>query len=98
MKQFFFGMLAAFVLSTLTNLVWLKSERGTTTYKISKYLKFNIIEGDYVLNPLVGNCRDVMGKNGHGWVFNVADYYGCDRFQRLLNGNFKSQDPNSPRY
>lgn len=88
MKQFILGMVTVVVLGTISNIVWLKTEAGTL-HRVAKFVNFDIISGEYLLNPIMGKCQDRNGQNGFGWKFNVADYYGCDRFQRLLNGNFK---------
>lgn len=98
MKQFFYGVLAMLVLGMVNEYVWLKTTREQTLGKASRFVKYQILEGGYILNPLLGNCQDREGQNGFGWKFNVADYYGCDRFQRLLNGNRKPYNPNTNSY
>lgn len=97
MKKILLGMLLTLILSTANSYVlehtW---ETKDETHKVAYYLQQEVFQGGYILNPLMGKCKDRMGENGFGWKFNVADYYGCDRFQRLLNGNHKKPDPNSP--
>lgn len=95
MKQFILGMIAAASLGTVCNIVWLNTDKGLA-HQVAKFVAYDVLQGEYLLNPINGKCKDKQGQNGFGWQFNVADYYGCDRFQRLLNGNFKPQ-AESPR-
>jgi hypothetical protein len=102
MKSFIFGALSLLTLNIINEYVWYNTIEDTknpsVVNKVSKYLKFNVFEGGYILNVIEGNCKDEMGVNGHGWSFNTADYFGCDKFQRLLNGNHKPLNPNGPKY
>lgn len=99
MKQFFYGVLFTLALSTTVSYGWLNLNRDTAGYKVSSFLYWQVFSGFYLLNPLQGNCVDEPGQNGHGWKFDsVADYYQCDRFQRLLNGNFKAPKSGGPTF
>lgn len=98
MNKVIIGILVTLIASSVNEYVWRNYDSDTKPHKIAYSLKEKVFEGGYLLDPIMGLCRDRQGQNGFGWKFNVADYYGCDRFQRLLNWNFKKQDPNSPRY
>lgn len=32
-----------------------------------------------------GNCRNICGRNGHGWEFIVRDYYACNKAQIYIS-------------
>lgn len=98
MKKVLLGILILLIINILNHRVWLETESGTKIHKISWFIESSILQGSYILDPIDGNCKDEMGENGHGWKFNVADYYSCDRFQRALNGNFKKPNPDSVKY
>lgn len=98
MKKFVLGMLTMLLISNISYYLWLNSEVKTKVYNTSSFVLEKIVHGRYILDPIMGNCRDEMAKNGFGWKFNVADYYKCDRFQRLLNGNHKPINHNSSTY
>lgn len=38
-----------------------------------------------IANPIVGNCRDIRDRNGHGWEFNVREYYDCNELQIIIS-------------
>jgi len=97
MKKFILGIIFTLFLGSVSNYSWDHTEKETNPklHEISRFVFFNIIQGEYFLNVLEGNCQDRMSKNGFGWKFNVADYYQCDRLQRLLNGNHKAYNPES---
>lgn len=76
MRNFILGFLLAYsllVVGDYTSGIY-------TTGNINKFVTFH-----YITDPFLGNCQEVEGENGHGWKFIVADYYSCDKFQRLLS-------------
>lgn len=97
MKRVFLGFALCLVANIIVNYAFFNVDRQPYHDAIS-FLKNQIFDGGYILDPLQGNCVDKMGKNGHGWTFNIADYYGCDRFQRMLNRNFKPRNFDSLRF
>jgi hypothetical protein len=94
MKKFLLGILFTLTLST-TNHYALSYDHKTKLHDAASFLEYQVFQGGYLLNPIMGNCADEEGENGFGWKFNVADYYRCDKFQRLLNGNHKPYNPKS---
>lgn len=88
LKSYLFGILTVLAISTATNAVFMGTESESLS-KIAFTFQSRVLEGGYIVFPLLGKCADREGENGHGWKFNVADYYGCDWLQRALNGNFK---------
>ena len=99
MKKFLLGIIFTILLGTLSNYTWLETrkEDHPILHPIADFVMWKVVLGQYILDPVMGNCKDQQGENGFGWKFNVADYYGCDRFQRLLNGNLKKPDKNSSK-
>lgn len=89
MGKFFYGIFCMLLFSCVTNYVFLTYEHDTKLQKIASYVQYQIVQGNYIINPVLGNCKDQIGQNGFGWTFNTADYFKCDKFQRFLNGNFK---------
>lgn len=82
MKLFILGFFAAVSLSVLSNYIWLKSE-NRLLMKISFIVTNDIFQGNYILFPLTGRCTEKLTRNG----ITSADYFNCDKFQRLININ-----------
>lgn len=102
MNKFLLGALTVWLLVAATHITWEKTihdddNNEGTAHKLAWFLESEVFQGGYLMYPINGYCKDEMAENGHGWKFNVADYYDCDRLQRALNGNFKKQNKNSPR-
>jgi hypothetical protein len=104
MKKILLGMLIMLTASIVNHEIWLRTENKkddgaeTRLHKVSVFLEYKVFQGGYIMDPVRGNCRDEQAENGFGWKFNVADYYDCDAFQRMLDGNFKKSNPDSPKY
>lgn len=41
---------------------------------------------------LTGNCKAEQGRNGHGWEFNVREYYGCNGLEILISDFIYNQE------
>ena len=82
MKLFFLGILCTLLISTLNNYIWTTTiGKNDKLNDISFTIKNDILEGDYLVLPLTGRCSNEPRSNGQ----TVAEYFGCDKFQRLIN-------------
>lgn len=86
MKQFISGVVSTFFFTISVHAVWTctidySSEHQSKLHGVAWDIEDNIIHGDYLINPLTGRCSIEKGKEG----YSNAEYFGCDRFQKLIN-------------
>lgn len=94
-KSFLAGAITVLSIVYASHLTYMNTDG--TAHKITSKID-DILNGQYFQHVVDGNCKDEMGTNGFGWKINFADYFGCDRLQRALNGNFKAPNKNSASY
>lgn len=84
MKQFLFGVLLTIVVNSVATDVAFNG--GEKESEIGWFVSRTVLAGDYVRLVLHKKCVDQKMTNGHGWkIDSMADYFGCDNFQRWLN-------------
>lgn len=83
MKNFVIGFFTCILLNTFCsyNIFYMKENKLNLFNFQHQYLN-----GHYFLLPISGACVNNGGVNGHGHkIKNWADYFGCDKFQKLIN-------------
>lgn len=79
MKQFLFGVVFTIFAASILNNHWMAQGKYS---KLAFYITQNIIMGNYIIHPGTGRCSSTQ-TNGRGII--EADYFQCDKFQRLIN-------------
>lgn len=82
MKKFFLGVLVTISLSSVLNYYWMINGKYE---RFAFYFVHNIIEGDYLINPLTGRCSVEKFLLPNGQVGSAAEWFGCDNFQKMIN-------------
>lgn len=87
MKNFLLGILFTISFSMLIHQYWMNDGRFEN---LAFFIEDQLIHGNYLFNPLTGRCdeklfRQYKDNKGVLKTQSEADYFQCDKFQRLIN-------------